>query len=83
MTPDLRRAWVQQAQVEAERGVITCRMCRRSSGLDATTTLWRNGALVFALCDGCTATHEVVFTPTAEAVEVRARRKGVLLVGAR
>lgn len=51
MRPEHHRAWVQQAQLDAERGVIACRMCQRHAGLDETTTLWRNGHLVFALCD--------------------------------
>ena len=52
MTPDaLSRAWAKQAQLDAERGVVACRMCRQEAGLDETTTLWRNGQLVFALCD--------------------------------
>jgi hypothetical protein len=46
MQGELQRAWVQQAQADAERGVIECRMCRRPAGLDETTTLWRNGLLV-------------------------------------
>jgi hypothetical protein len=81
MRPELQRAWVQQAQLDAERGVIECRMCRRHAGLDETTTLWRNGLLVFALCDRCASSHEVVFTPSEVGVEVRARRRGALLVG--
>jgi hypothetical protein len=55
MRPEHHRAWVQQAQLDAERGVIACRMCQRHAGLDETTTLWRNGQLVFALCDRCAA----------------------------
>ena len=81
MRPELQRAWVQQAQLDAERGVIECRMCRRHAGLDETTTLWRNGLLVFALCDRCASIHEVVFSPGAAGVEVRARRRGPLVVG--
>ena len=81
MRPELQRAWVQQAQADAERGVIECRMCRSHAALDETTTLWRNGLLVFALCDRCASSHEVVFSPSEAGVEVRARRRGPLVVG--
>ncbi len=81
MRPELQRAWVQQAQADAERGVIECRMCRRRAGLDETTTLWRNGLLLFALCDRCSASHEVEFSPSEAGVEVRARRRGPLVLG--
>ena len=83
MLPEHRRAWEQQAQLDAERGVIECRMCRQQAGLDETTTLWRNGCLVFALCDRCSTRHDVVFSPTDSGVEVRARRRGPLVVGGR
>jgi hypothetical protein len=82
MTPEeLQRAWVRQAQADAERGVMECRMCRRQAGLDETTTLWRNGVLVFALCDRCAGSHEVVFSPTPAGIEVRARRRGPIVIG--
>ena len=42
---------------------------------------WRNGQLVFALCDRCSASHDVVFSPTEAGVEVRARRRTPLVVG--
>lgn len=82
VTAELQRAWVKQAQLDAERGVIQCRVCKRRKGLEETTTLWRNGMLAFALCDDCASTHEVVFTPTEAGVEVRARRKAPLILGA-
>ncbi|WP_223643802.1 hypothetical protein [Corallococcus sp. EGB] len=81
MRPEHQRAWVQQAQLDAERGVIACRMCKRHAGLDETTTLWRNGLLVFALCDRCAASHDVMFSPTVAGVEVRAKRRDPLVVG--
>ena len=82
MSPDdLSRAWAQQAQLDADRGVIACRMCRRHAGLDETTTLWRDGVLVFALCDRCARGHDVLMRPTAEGVEVHARRRSPIIVG--
>lgn len=81
MEAEHQRAWVQQAQLDAERGVIECRMCRRRTGLDETTTLWRNGLLVFALCDRCAASNDVVLSPTETGLQVRARRRAPLSVG--
>ena len=78
---DVGRAWAQQAQLNAERGVIECRMCRRRGGLDEALTLWRNGALVFAVCDRCSTSHDVLLTPTDAGVEVRARQHRALVVG--
>ena len=82
MTPDaLSRSWAKQAQLDAERGVIACRMCRREAGLDETTTLWRNGQLVFALCDRCADAHDVLMGPTPDGIKVRARSRAPLIVG--
>jgi hypothetical protein len=80
MTDELQRAWVKQAQLDAERGVIECRMCRHHSWLDETTTLWRNGVLVFALCDRCATSHDVLLSPQEAGVEVRTRRRGPLVL---
>ncbi|MCA9557954.1 MAG: hypothetical protein KC583_05245 [Myxococcales bacterium] len=78
---DLGRAWARQAQLDAEQGVIECRMCRRRAGLDEALTLWRNGALVFAVCDRCSTSHDVLLTPTEAGVEVRARRRRPVVIG--
>jgi hypothetical protein len=76
----LQRAWVAQACADAERGVIECRMCRRRGPLDEALTLWRNGVLVFALCDRCAGSHDVVIRPTDAGIEVRGRTRGPLIV---
>lgn len=81
MEPDeLQRAWVRQAQLDAERGVVACRMCKAQVGLDQVITLWRNGALVFAVCDGCAATHEILMRPTDAGLEVRGRSRQSIVV---
>ena len=77
---NLQRAWVQQAQLDAERGVIECRLCRTRTGLDTAITLWRNGVLVFAVCDRCAGTHDVLLSPTDAGIEVRGRRRAPLVV---
>ncbi len=83
VTPEeVQRAWARQAQLDAARGVIECRMCRQLSSLDETTTVWRDGILVFAACDRCSQVHDIVFTPTERGVEVRARQRSPLVVGA-
>jgi len=82
MTPEqLQRVWVQQAQLDADRGVIACRVCRRPSSLEHTLTLWRNGVLVFAICDRCSGAHDVQVHPTDAGLEVRARARTPLIVG--
>lgn len=77
----LQRAWARQAQLDAERGVIECRICRRRSGIDETLTIWRDGALVFALCDRCAGSHDVLLSPTDAGIEVRARRRHPVVIG--
>lgn len=70
---DLQSVWFRQAQLDADRGVIECRMCHKKSGLDRTVTLWRDGNLVFALCDACAATHDILFKTTDQGIEIRAK----------
>ena len=77
---DLQQAWVRQAQLDAERGVIECRICKTRVGLDQAITLWRNGALVFAICDGCAAASEIFMRPTETGIEVRGRARQPLAI---
>jgi hypothetical protein len=77
----LQRAWVAQAQADADRGVIVCRVCRAPAPLDEALTVWRNGVLAFAVCDGCTARSDVLIRRTDAGLEIRARARGPLIVG--
>lgn len=82
-TAALNAAWVRQAQLDAERGVLECRVCKAKHRLDETVTLWMNGTLLFAICGECRQTHDVVMRPTERGVEIRARAHAPLIVGAR
>lgn len=76
----LRRAWLEQACADADRGVLECRMCRRRGPLEEALTVWRNGVLVFAVCDGCAQSNGVSIRATDAGVEVRGRARGPLIV---
>ena len=78
----LQRAWFAQAQADAERGVLECRMCRRHGPLDEALTLWRNGVLLFAVCERCARSHDVMVRPTDAGVEIRGRSRAPLIVRA-
>lgn len=77
---DWSAAWVKQAQLDAERGVIECRVCRTKGSLADSVTLWRNGVLVFAACTRCMAFHDILMRPTDQGIEVRARPRYPLVV---
>ena len=77
---DLNAAWVKQAQLDADRGVIECRVCHEKGSLETTITLWRNGALVFASCHRCMSFHDILMRPTDRGLEVRARPRYPLVV---
>ena len=71
MRPEHHRAWVQQAQLDAERGVIACRMCQRHAGLTRPPRSGATASWSSRFCDRCAASHDVVFSPTEAGVEVR------------
>jgi hypothetical protein len=81
--PALNAAWVRQAQLDADRGVIECRVCKGKHALGDTVTLWMNGTLLFAVCAGCREAHDIVMRPTERGIEIRARARTPLLVGSR
>jgi hypothetical protein len=76
----LGRTWVAQACADADRGVLECRMCRQRGPLEEAITLWRNGVLVFAICDRCSRSSDVLIRPTDAGIEVRGRARGPLIV---
>ena len=78
---ELNAAWVKQAQVDAERGVIECRVCHQKRSLADTVTLWRNGTLVFATCDSCSYAHDILIRPTERGLEIRVHARRPLIVG--
>jgi hypothetical protein len=78
---DLNAAWVKQAQLDVDRGVIECRVCRTKGSLADSVTLWRNGVLVFASCSRCMAFHDILMRPTERGIEVRAHARYPLVVG--
>lgn len=71
----LSRAWAAQAQALAERGLVECRMCSRQEDLAGALQLWRNGVLVYAICERCAGSHDILITPTERGTEVRAKRR--------
>lgn len=80
-TDALHRAWVRQAQADADRGVLECRMCRRQGPLEEAVTLWRNGLLLFAVCERCARSHDVVMRPTDAGIEIRAKSRVLIVRG--
>jgi hypothetical protein len=76
----LQRAWVAQACADADRGVLECRLCRRRGPVEGALSLWRNGVLVFALCERCAGTSDVLIRATDAGIEVKARARGALVV---
>ena len=76
----LRETWARQAQADAERGVIQCRICKRHAALDQAITLWRDGALVFAVCDSCSSKHDILMSPSERGIEIRAKARGPIIV---
>jgi hypothetical protein len=84
VTPaELNAAWVRQAQLDADRGLVECRVCKAKGDLARAVTLWINGALLFAVCEACRAEHEIVMRPTERGIEIKARTRAPLVVGPR
>lgn len=77
---NLQETWALQAQADAERGVIQCRMCKRHAALDQAVTLWRNGTLVFAVCDLCSSKHDILMSPAEQGIEIRAKARGPIIM---
>jgi hypothetical protein len=66
---------MRMAHFDATRGVIECCACRRSRRLDEAFTLWRAGVVVFAVCEQCLVTHDLVIRPTDAGIQMRVVRR--------
>ena len=75
----LQQAWSRQATLDAEHGLIQCRICGQRSELAHATTLWRDQARLFAVCDRCAASHEVFVRTSKRGIQVRGRRVAPLV----
>lgn len=78
---DASVAWADEAQREAERDELTCRVCKRTGPIDKAITIWRDGRILYGICDACIATSEFLITPTERGIEIRGRRRRAALVG--
>ncbi len=69
------QAWAARAQKLAEHGIVECRMCLRREDLKGALQIWRNGVLVYAICEFCAQFHDILITPSERGIEVRAKRR--------
>jgi hypothetical protein len=79
--PELQAAWLAQVQLDADRGVVECRVCKAKNALEHTVTLWMNGTLLFAVCRRCRERSDIVMRPTERGIEIRAKARAPLIVG--
>lgn len=73
--------WAQQAQREADVDLLCCRVCKKTGPIDKAITIWRDGQIIYGICDGCLNTNEFLITPTERGIEVRGRSRGPIIVG--
>lgn len=70
----------QQAQREADHGVLSCRVCKRLGPLDEGITIWRGGILVYGMCDSCLHDRVFLIKPTERGIEVKGKRVAPLVI---
>ena len=72
--------WAEQAQREAEREILTCRVCSRPGPINEGITIWRDGRIVYGIGDCCLHRFEFVITPTERGIEIRGKSRGPIIV---
>lgn len=75
------RLWAEQAQREAHQDLLTCRVCKQTGSIDEAITIWRDGKILYGICDNCLAGFEFLITPTERGIEVRGKSRGSIIVG--
>ena len=64
------------ATSEAARGTVECQVCGCEKSVEEAIALWRDDAVVFAVCHQCTRAHDIVMRPSGNGVEVLAKSRG-------
>lgn len=64
------------ARLEPASGHVDCQVCGCSKSVEAAIVLWREDAVVFAVCHECTREHDIVMRPSGTGVQVRAKLRG-------
>ena len=73
--------WADQAQREAKLELLSCRVCKQIGPIDQAITIWRDGEILYGICDGCLDSSEFLITSTERGIEVRGRRRRPITVG--
>jgi len=55
---------------------VDCQVCRCSKSVDEAIVLWREDAVVLAVCHQCTRDHDIVMRPNGTGVQVLAKLRG-------
>lgn len=79
----LGQDWAALAQAEAERGVLTCRVCKRQGPIEDAITIWRNGSVLYGICNACCSDNLFLITPTERGIEVRGKSRTPLVISTR
>jgi len=74
------KAWAEKAQQEAAQEVLCCRKCKVLGPIDRAMTVWRNGYLLYGICDDCTARNEIVIRATERGIEVQGRERSPIVL---
>lgn len=73
--------WAEQAQREAGVDLLTCRVCKETGPINEAITIWRDGRILYGICDECLHVSEFLITPTERGIEVRGKSRGPIIVG--
>ncbi len=72
--------WAEQAQREAEQEILTCRVCKQPGPVNEGITIWRDGKILYGICDSCLCRSEFLITPTERGIEVRGKIRSPIIV---
>ena len=78
---DRNAVWVKQAQLDADRGVIECRVCKAKKSLAETVTPLAERRPRLRVLRRCSSSHDLLMRPTPRGLEIRVHSRYPLVVG--
>lgn len=78
VTPEAARRSVAEVLDLADKGQGKCRVCKKIGPLGKFLTCWKDGHIVFAICEDCMGTSVIVMERVIAGYKIKASKKSAI-----
>lgn len=78
VTPEAARRSVGEVLELADKGQGKCRVCHKIGPLGKFLTCWKDGNLVFAICEDCMGSSVIIMEAVSAGYRIKASKKSAI-----